>query len=612
VCVHAMLDVTDLTVDFPAERGARRVVDGVSFALARGRTLGIVGESGSGKSMTALALMGLVPRPGSIARGRIAFDDQDVTHADEAAWRRLRGSRIAMIFQDPSSALNPVFSVGDQIAEAYRLHHPVSRAEARGRAVAALAEVGIADATLRADAYPHQLSGGMRQRCMIAMSLINEPDLLIADEPTTALDVTVQAQILALMRDVQKRRNIGLVFISHDLAVVSDMADDILVMQAGQVVEHDAAHRIFANAKHPYTRRLIDAVSLPPAIHTPMDPNARPIVEVDALTKRFALKAPGLFGRRRGEVQALNGVSFDIRRGETFAIVGESGSGKSTLAKTLLGLHAADAGTISIDGALTAAPVNRRPRSLRRRLQMVFQDPYASLNPRLTAGASISEPLVIHKIGTEGERDARVGEAARAVGIDPADLGKYPHQFSGGERQRIAIARAIVAEPDLIVADEPLSSLDVSIQAQVIALLRSLKDRLGLTYLFISHDLTVVAHMADRVAVMYAGRIVEQATAESLFAFPRHPYTKALLHAAPRLGGVRSSTPPAQGEPPSAVTPPGGCPYHPRCPKRQGICENTRPDLAVYPSRAARHQVACHFPVTEQDQVTHSESPNES
>ena len=594
-----MLEVANLSIDFPTERGDRRVVDGVSFKLARGRTLGIVGESGSGKSMTALALMGLVPRPGRIAQGRIAFDDLDITQADEATLRSLRGSRIAMIFQDPSSALNPVFSVGDQIAEAYRLHHDVSRADARQRAIATLAEVGIADAKLRADSYPHQLSGGMRQRCMIAMALINEPDLLIADEPTTALDVTVQAQILALMRDVQRRRDIGLVFISHNLAVVSEMADDIMVMQSGRAVEQDTAGRIFANAQHPYTRRLIEALTLPQAARAATA--GETLVDIVDLTKRFAIKTPGLFGRSLGDVQALNGVSFDIRRGETFAIVGESGSGKSTLAKTLLGLHAADAGTIRIDGIVAAAPVARRPKSLRRRLQMVFQDPYASLNPRLTAGASIAEPLVIHRIGTEAERNARIAEAADAVGIDPGDLGKYPHEFSGGERQRIAIARAIVAEPDLILADEPLSSLDVSIQAQVISLLLGLKYRLGLTYLFISHDLSVVAHMADRVAVMYAGRIVEQAPTESLFAFPRHPYTKALLESAPRLGAVRPTHAAAQGEPPSAIDPPGGCPFHPRCSKSQEICATARPTLAPDIDRSSPHQVACHFPVSGSD-----------
>ncbi len=606
-----MIQVEDLTIEFPTERGARRVVDGVSFSLTRGKTLGIVGESGSGKSLTALALLGLVPRPGRVARGHIAFDGQDITHMDEAVWRRLRGRRIAMIFQDPSSALNPVFSVGDQIAEAYRLHHPVSRADARQRAIAALSEVGIADAAVRADAYPHQLSGGMRQRCMIAMALINEPDLLIADEPTTALDVTVQAQILALMREVQQRRNIGLVFISHNLAVVSEMADEIVVMQAGHVVEQDSVERIFARAQHAYTRRLIEAVSLPPSLQR-IEPGGETLIDVADLTKRFALKTPGLFGRSLGAVQALNGVSFDIRRGETFAIVGESGSGKSTLAKTLLGLHAADAGAITIDGTRAAAAVNKRPKALRRRLQMVFQDPYASLNPRLTAGAAIAEPLIIHALGSQAEQTARVQEAARAVGIDPHDLGKYPHEFSGGERQRIAIARAIVAEPDLILADEPLSSLDVSIQAQVIALLRSLKDRHGLTYLFISHDLAVVAHMADRVAVMYAGRIVEQASAESLFANPRHPYTNALLQSAPRIGAPTGNRTPVYGEPPSAITPPAGCPFHPRCPKSQEICANTRPSLVAERNQIGSHWVACHFPLSGQSELNHSHTPSDS
>jgi len=600
-----MLEVTDLAIAFPTERGARTVVDGVSFRLERGRTLGIVGESGSGKSMTALALMGLVPAPGRVVRGRIAFDGVDITGASEDTLRTLRGGRIAMIFQDPSSALNPVFSVGSQIAEAYRLHHAVSRTEARRRAIAALTEVGIADAALRADSFPHQLSGGMRQRCMIAMALINEPDLLIADEPTTALDVTVQAQILTLMRDVQQRRGLGLVFISHNLAVVSQMADDIVVMQTGRIVEQAPARTLFATPAHAYTRRLIDAVALPdhPASATPSDDTrdgtaGEPLVETIDLQKRFPIRTPGLFGRNLGAVQALNGVSFDIRRGETFAIVGESGSGKSTLAKTLLGLHAADAGAIRFDNAPIAVSIAKRPRSLRRRLQMIFQDPYASLNPRLSAADAICEPLVIHKIGTDAERHARVADAAHAVGIDPAELGKYPHEFSGGERQRIAIARAIIAEPDLILADEPLSSLDVSIQAQVIALLQALKDRLGLTYLFISHDLAVVARLADRVAVMYAGRIVEQAPAESLFANPRHPYTKALLDSVPRLEAADFSTVTAKGEAPSAITPPSGCPFHPRCTKSQEICANTRPALTAETASAASHRVACHFPIS--------------
>jgi peptide/nickel transport system ATP-binding protein len=593
-----MIEVENLGIAFDA----RTVVDGVSFTLAPGRTLGIVGESGSGKSMTALALMGLVPEPGRISQGRIVFNGTEITKASEDEMRALRGRRIAMIFQDPSSALNPVFSVGNQIAEAYRLHHDASRAQARTRAIAAMRDVGIPDAAVRADSYPHQLSGGMRQRCMIAMALINEPDLLIADEPTTALDVTVQAQILALMRDLQQRRGIAMLFISHNLAVVSEMADDIVVMQHGCIVERASARDLFAAPRHAYTRRLIDALTLPgngaPASDRPA------LIEVSDLTKRFAVKSPSILGgilrRRIGEVKALNGVSFDIKRGETFAIVGESGSGKSTLAKTLLGLHRADDGTIRLDGTPVPAAIDRRAKELRRRLQMVFQDPYASLNPRLTAAQSIGEPLAIHGIGGNAERQTRIAEAARAVGIDPADLAKYPHEFSGGERQRIAIARAIIAEPALILADEPLSSLDVSIQTQVIALLQGLKERLGLTYLFISHDLSVVAHLADRVAVMYAGRIVEQAPTESLFAFPRHPYTKALLDSAPRLGWARSGKSVARGEPPSTIHPPPGCPFHPRCPKSQEICANTRPTLVRMPAAGMHHQVACHFPASEQ------------
>ncbi len=591
-----MFTVSDLTIAFPTERGERIVVEGVSFALERGKTLGLVGESGSGKSMTALALMALVPPPGRTIRGHIAFDGVDIGAQSESEMQRLRGLRMAMIFQDPSSALNPVFTVGEQIAEAYRIHHKTNRAEARRRAIAALAEVGIADARLRADSYPHQLSGGMRQRCMIAMALINEPDLLIADEPTTALDVTVQAQILDLIRDVQARRNIGILFISHNLAVVSDMADDIAVMQAGRIVEQAPAGELFAAPRHDYTRRLIDAATL-------TRPDARaaihgaPLLEATDLAKHFTIRSPGLFGRRLGTVQALNGVGFAVRRGETFAIVGESGCGKSTLAKTLLGLYAADEGALRLDEAAVSAKAADRPKGLRRRIQMVFQDPYASLNPRRTARDSIAEPLVIHRIGTPAERARKCDEAARAVGIDPADLAKYPHEFSGGERQRIAIARAIVAEPAIIVADEPLSSLDVSIQVQIIELLGDLKRRRELTYILISHDLAVVAHMADTVAVMYQGRIVEQGPADSLFSTPRHPYTALLIEAAPKLGKKRERVV-AIGETPSTITPPGGCPFHPRCPKSQEICENTRPLLSQDQVDRPGHIAACHFPAS--------------
>ena len=596
-----MLEICDLSIDFPSDRGLRRVVDGVSLRIARGKTLGLVGESGSGKSMTALATMGLVLAPGRIAEGRIAFDGLDIANAPEPDLRRLRGRRIAMIFQDPSSALNPVFTVGDQVAEAYRLHHPVSRAEASARAIAAIGEVGISDPHLRAAAYPHQLSGGMRQRCMIAMALINEPDLLIADEPTTALDVTVQAQILELIREVQARRQIAMLFITHDLAVVSHMADDIAVMYAGRIVEQAPTRQLFAAPRHAYTHRLIDAATRghgkrpAPAAGEPERPA---LIAVDDLTKHFVLRSPGLFGGRIAEVKALTGVTFDLKRGETFAVVGESGSGKSTLAKTLLGLFAADDGAIRIDGVPVAAAVAERPQALRRRLQAVFQDPYASLNPRLTVRRSIAEPLDIHGIGTRADRSDRIAKAARAVGIEPTDLGKYPHEFSGGERQRIAIARAIVAEPDVIVADEPLSSLDVSIQTQVIDLLLDLKDRLGLTYLLISHDLAAVARMADRVAVMYGGRIVEQAPSESLFAAPRHPYTRALLDSVPRIGQAWATGSAEHHEPAGASAISGGCAFYPRCPKSKEICANTRPPLASAAGEGSPHRLACYFPVS--------------
>jgi len=583
----SLVEIRNLSIAF----AGRRVVDGVSLTIERGKTLGIVGESGSGKSLTALSLMGLVPAPGVVA-GDIRFDRLDIGAQSEAAMRSLRGRRLAMIFQDPSSALNPVFTVGAQIAEAYRLHHAASRADAEARALAALHEVAIPDPELRARSYPHQLSGGMRQRAMIAMALVNEPELLIADEPTTALDATVQAQILELIRALQARRGVSVLFISHDLRVVADMADDVVVMRHGKIVERAAPAQLFESPAHDYTRALIRAAELPPKrASAPPGPT---LIEVQGLTKHFALKAPGLFGRRLGTVQALTDVSFTVARGETFAIVGESGCGKSTLARTLLGLHEANAGGITLDGVAVAPQAADRTPALRRRLQMVFQDPYGSLNPRLTAAESVAEPLVIHGIGGTRERSA---EAARAVGLEPGDLAKFPHAFSGGERQRIAIARALVAEPDLIVADEPLSSLDVSIQAQIIELLSRLKEERSLTYIFISHDLPVVAHLADRVAVMYLGRIVETAQAESLFVSALHPYTQMLLAASPRkLGEKRARQSSPRGEPASSVHPPPGCPFHPRCPKVQEICRVERPVLAPKTNVRAHHLAACHFP----------------
>jgi peptide/nickel transport system ATP-binding protein len=588
-----MLVVDDLAIALPTTD--RLIVDGVSFTLARGRTLGLVGESGSGKSMTALALMGLVPEPLRIARGSVTLSGAEVTGLSERALRDIRGARIAIIFQDPSSALNPVFTVGDQIAEAWRIHRGGSRGAARSRAVAALDEVGIPDPALRANAYPHQLSGGMRQRAMIAMALINEPEILIADEPTTALDVTVQAQILQLIKALQARRDMAMLFISHNLAVISEVADEVMVMRSGKIVERGSTETLFASPREPYTKALIAAVELRRNAQSPQ-PLGATILEAADLTKRFAIREPGLFGRRRGEVQALTGVSLALRKGETLAVVGESGSGKSTLAKTVLGLHPSDGGTLTLGGRTMEAHAAARPAEIRRRLQMVFQDPYASLNPRLTAGDTIAEPLVIHRIGTAAERRAKSAEAARAVGIDPASLDKYPHEFSGGERQRIAIARAVVAEPELIIADEPMSSLDVTIQAQVIDLLQTLKQRLALTYLLISHDLAVVAHMADRVAVMYGGRIVELADSESVFANPQHPYTKVLIDSAPRIGRARAHGVAVRGEAASAVHPPSGCPFHPRCPKVKEICRTQRPSLTAIGAAPSAHAAACHYP----------------
>jgi peptide/nickel transport system ATP-binding protein len=532
-----LLSVQDLRVGFSGEEGVVRAVDGISFGLARGGALGIVGESGSGKSLTALSILGLTrAAPGAHVSGCIEFEGRDLLALPEAELRAIRGNDIAMVFQDPLSSLHPLYRVGAQIVEAIRAHRPLPKAKARTRAIELLDLVGIPDPGRRVDAYPHELSGGQRQRAMIAMALANEPKLLLADEPTTALDVTVQAQILALLGRLRRELSMALVFVTHDLGVVAEVAQDVLVMQAGKIVERAPVTTLFAAPKHAYTKRLLRAM---PTIDGPPPPSApatdaEPLLRVRGLAKRFPLSRGVIVRRRVGSVDAVDGIDFEVMPGETFGIVGESGSGKTTTARLIARLLTPTAGVVSFQGRDVAALRGRELKTLRRELQMIFQDPYSSLNPRKTAGSIVAEPLAVHRVEPDRARRRRAAESLlEMVGLNAGDCNRYPHEFSGGQRQRIGIARALALEPKLIVADEPVSALDVSIQAQVLELLRSLRERLGLTLIFISHDLSVVRHMCDRIAVMHEGRIVELATNEELYGAPREPYTRELLAAVP-------------------------------------------------------------------------------
>jgi microcin C transport system ATP-binding protein len=508
--------------------GARRVVRDVALRLYPGRTMALVGESGSGKSLTALALLGLLP-PGAVASGRVVLDGQEVIGAPPAALRRLRGGVAGMVFQEPMNSLNPLARIGAQVVEAIRLHRRLPLPAARDRATALLAEVGFPDAAQRLDAFPHQLSGGQRQRVMIAIALANDPALLIADEPTTALDVTIQAQILKLLAAEKAARGLALLLISHDLAIVRRYADEVCVMKDGAIVEAGPVATVFGAPAHDYTRMLLAAE--PRGAPAPLPPEAAMLMQGEAVRVHFAIRR-GLLRRAVGAVRAVDGVSVAVRAGETVGLVGESGSGKSTMGYALLRLQAAQ-GRIAFAGADLAAmppPVLRRARA---GMQIVFQDPFGSLSPRLSVGEIIAEGLAVHARTLSPEaRDRRVAEALAEVGLPGESAQRYPHEFSGGQRQRIAIARAMVLKPRFVVLDEPTSALDMSVQAQIVELLRSLQARHGLGYLFISHDLRVVRAMAHRVVVMRRGQVVEEGPAEQIFAAPREDYTRALMAAA--------------------------------------------------------------------------------
>ena len=522
----ALLDVQDLGVSFVTRNGTNKAVDGVSFTVETGKITAIIGESGSGKSVACYSLLGLVPQPpGRIDGGRALFEGRDLLQLQETELRKIRGRDIAMIFQDPMTCLNPYMTIGKQLMEPLVYHKKVSQPEARARALELLEEVGIRDPASTIDNFPHQFSGGMRQRVMIAMALINEPKLLIADEPTTALDVTIQAQILKLIADLQHKRDIGVIFISHDLAVVADIADQIVVMKQGQIVETGDRQGIFHDARHPYTRKLLAAI--PTDSKQPMDHQAEPLIRVERLCTWFAQ------GRGAEPVKAVNDVSFDINRGEVLGLVGESGSGKSTIGRSILRLVPVTSGRITFDGIDVTALEGRALKQMRRRMQMIFQDPFASLNPRMTVYDTLAEPLLLHGIETRKTVAQGVLKLMDDVGLARAFVRKYPHEFSGGQRQRIAIGRALATRPEFIVADEPVSALDVTIQAQILDLMQELGREYGLTMLFVSHDLAVVRHLADRILVLYQGQVVEQGTGDELFDRPQENYTRQLLHSIP-------------------------------------------------------------------------------
>ncbi len=552
-----VLSVQGLTTSFLVDGAWKAVVDDVSFDVRPGETVAIVGESGSGKSVTSLSIMRLLQNDTSRIKGSIRLGDRELLTLREEEMRRIRGNEIAMIFQEPTTSLNPLFTIGDQISEALLCHSQMSKADARAETIRLLEKVRIPSASSRFDEYPHRFSGGMRQRVMIAMALASKPKLLIADEPTTALDVTIQGQILDLIKTLQEEEGTSVLFITHDMGVVAEISDRTVVMFRGKQVETGQTPDIFRQSKHPYTRALLSAVPVlgsmqgyqrplrfpvvdnatglsekPVEVADTVDKADGPVLEVKGLTKRFEIYS-GFMARLSGRVHAVENVSFDLRKGETLSLVGESGCGKSTTGRAIMRLTEPDSGEVLVEGRNILALDNQAMREMRRSVQMIFQDPYASLNPRMTVGAAIAEPYIEHRLGSVRDAKDVVADMLEKVGLTPDMAKRYPHEFSGGQRQRVCIARALALKPKVIVADESVSALDVSIKAQVINLMLDLQQSLDLAFLFISHDMAVVERVSHRVAVMYLGEIVEIGPRSAVFENPQHDYTRKLMAAVP-------------------------------------------------------------------------------
>ena len=685
-----VLEISDLSTHIQLTKSVVQAVGNVDLQIEQGETLGLVGESGCGKSMTGLSIMGLLPPGGRIVGGSVKLAGRELVSLPDAELRKIRGNEIAMIFQDPLTSLDPTKSIGYQVAEPVRLHKGASREEAMDRAAEVLGLVGLPRPRERLTQYPHQLSGGLRQRVMIAMALACEPKLLIADEPTTALDVTIQAQILALLDDLKSRLGMAMLLITHDMGVIAGHADRVNVMYAGRIVETAETGTLFDHMHHPYTQallasiprldqdqtqRLITISGLPPDLASPpggcrfaarcsraqdkcrtdepsligesLDhrfscwfpvdgPLARqasnghkqapatvtdspvpltvteppapqagqepadsdgPLLELRDLVREYPI-THGIMQRKLGVVHAVSGVSFGVNAGETFGLVGESGCGKTTVGKLVVALETPDQGTVLLGGRVVSGLSGRELRQQRRHLQLMFQDPYSSLDPRMRVGAIIGEPLAIQRIGSRKEQQERVFELLSEVGLPRNAVERYPHEFSGGQRQRIGLARALTLNPRVIVADEPVSALDVSIRAQVLNLMKRLQADHGLTYIVISHDLAVVKYMADRIGVMYLGKMVELGSGADIYARPAHPYTAGLLAAIPvpepeiARANVKAGV---AGELPSAVDPPSGCRFRTRCPIAQELCAEEEPQLRSF---GPGHVAACHFPLT--------------
>jgi peptide/nickel transport system ATP-binding protein len=682
-----LLELKDVRTEIRLKRSTVHALDGVSISVEEGQTIGVVGESGCGKTMTAMSIMQLLPNGGSVVGGEIVLSGRDLLKLSDDEMAKVRGNEIGMIFQDPMTSLNPTMTIGKQISESVRIHRGAGKKEAHERAVEVLSLVGMPSPPQRALDFPHQLSGGMRQRAMIAMALANEPKLLIADEPTTALDVTVQKQILELIDGLKERLGMAVILVTHDLGVIAGRADKIAVMYAGRVVETTTTEALYANPRHPYTEALFDSLpergaesgtklysipGLPPDLTRPpsgcrfaarcryaqdtcreQDPqlsgetsvhqyacffpvgavekSARAIpvtlseatsdeeiprteigaalLTVENLVKEYPITSGAILRRKVGAVSAVADVSFTIYEGETLGLVGESGCGKTTIGKLLVGLEDATSGDLSYAGKNLAKDKHARG-SVRKEIQLMFQDSYAAMNPRMRVRAVMREGLDIQRVGSSADRENRIQELFRQVGLPLSALDRYPHEFSGGQRQRVGLARALTLKPKLIVADEPVSALDVSIQSQVLNLMKDLQAELGLSYLFISHDLSVVRYLSDRIGVMYLGKLVEIGPADSVYANPVHHYTRGLLDtipvADPEVEKAKEDKGIA-GELPSAIDPPSGCRFRTRCPAAQSLCAEQEPPLVEFGTNG--HKAACHFPLRQFDAASSSEDP---